>query len=148
MDKKDCKYNDSVYFKAGCAYNSMVRKLNGKFKNKGCDFTVEQMSILSQLWKKDGQTQQELACSTGRDKPGTTRLIDNMEKNNLLVRIPDKNDRRVNLIYLSSKGKDIREHAIELWTQTMEEALENIDEEKIQTCKDVLNSISHNLESS
>ena len=36
-----------------------------------------------------------------KDKPSMTRLIDNMERQHLVVRIADKRDRRTNLIHLT-----------------------------------------------
>ena len=38
-----------------------------------------------------------------------TRLIDNMEKQHLVVRISDKKDRRTNLIHLTKDGKELEE---------------------------------------
>ena len=36
-----------------------------------------------------------------------TRLIDNMERQHLVVRISDKKDRRTNLIHLTKDGKEL-----------------------------------------
>ena len=44
------------------------------------NLTIEQWSVLYQLWKEDGKSQQELCNATFRDKPSITRLIDNLEK--------------------------------------------------------------------
>ena len=38
-----------------------------------------------------------------------TRLIDNMERQHLVVRISDKKDRRTNLIHLTKDGKELEE---------------------------------------
>ena len=40
-----------------------------------------------------------------------TRLIDNMERQHLVVRISDKKDRRTNLIHLTKDGKELEEKA-------------------------------------
>ncbi|MGF9713660.1 MULTISPECIES: MarR family winged helix-turn-helix transcriptional regulator [Paenibacillus] len=58
------------------------------------------VSVLSQREKEDGQTQNRLACSTQKDEPSISRLIDNMIKRNLVKRLPHGTDRRTNLIYL------------------------------------------------
>ena len=63
------------------------------------------------LWEKDGVTQQELCNATFKDKPSMTRLIDNMERQHLVVRISDKKDRRTNLIHLTKDGKELEEKA-------------------------------------
>lgn len=61
---------------------------------------------------KDGVTQQELCNATFKDKPSMTRLIDNMERQHLVVRISDKKDRRTNLIHLTKQERNWkRKHA-------------------------------------
>ncbi|MEJ7674181.1 MAG: MarR family transcriptional regulator [Chitinophagaceae bacterium] len=73
-------------------------------KRSGLDITIEQWSVLYHLWKEDGQSQQQLCDATFRDKPGITRLVDNLEKLKLVKRVPSKDDRRINLIYLTKEA--------------------------------------------
>ena len=87
------------------------RKLIRNFRQNELDITPEQWTVLLFLWEKDGVTQQELCNATFKDKPSMTRLIDNMEKQHLVVRISDKNDRRTNLIHLTKSGKEIEDKA-------------------------------------
>ena len=75
------------------------RKLSRNFRQNGLEITPEQWTVLIFLWEKDGVTQQELCNATFKDKPSMTRLIDNMERQHLVVRISDKKDRRTNLSY-------------------------------------------------
>ena len=74
------------------------RKLYRNFRQNGLEISPEQWTVLIFLWEKDGVTQQELCNATFKDKPSMTRLIDNMERQHLVVRISDKKDRRTNLI--------------------------------------------------
>ena len=74
------------------------RKLSRNFRQNGVEITPEQWTVLLFLWEKDGVTQQELCNATFKDKPSMTRLIENMERQHLVVRIADKRDRRTNLI--------------------------------------------------
>ena len=82
------------------------RKLSRNFRQNGLEITPEQWTVLIFLWEKDGVTQQELCNATFKDKPSMTRLIDNMERQHLVVRISDKKDRRTNLIHLTKDGKE------------------------------------------
>ena len=82
------------------------RKLSRNFRQNGLEITPEQWTVLIFLWEKDGVTQQELCNATFKDKPSMTRLIDNMERQHLVVRISDKKDRRTNLIHLTKEGKE------------------------------------------
>ena len=61
------------------------RKLSRNFRQNGLEITPEQWTVLIFLWEKDGVTQQELCNATFKDKPSMTRLIDNMERQHLVV---------------------------------------------------------------
>ena len=73
-----------------------------------------------------------------------TRLIDNMEKHSLVVRIPDKSDRRQKLIYLTKKGQDLQEKLVIVIQKTLLEAQKSIKIKNIETCKSVLHQIYEN----
>ena len=102
------------------------RKLSRNFRQNGLEITPEQWTVLIFLWEKDGVTQQELCNATFKDKPSMTRLIDNMERQHLVVRISDKKDRRTNLIHLTKDGKELEERARVIANQTLKEALKGI----------------------
>lgn len=85
------------------------RKLSRNFRLNGIEITPEQWTVLLFLWEKDGVAQQELCNITFKDKPSITRLINNMEKQNLVVRKPNIKDKRTNLIHLTETGKKLKE---------------------------------------
>ena len=96
------------------------------------------------LWEKDGVTQQELCNATFKDKPSMTRLIDNMERQHLVVRISDKKDRRTNLIHLTKDGKELEEKARIIAGQTLKEALHGITLEELSIGQEVLKKVFYN----
>lgn len=122
------------------------RALLNQFKANGITLTREQWSILAVLWKKNGCSQQVLADETYRDKPSITRLIDNLEREALVERRPDKNDRRLNLIFLTEKGKSMEEGIMKVVDHTVTEAVRNIDPEILQLVRDTFIQIYDNLE--
>lgn len=91
---------------------------------------------------KDGVTQQELCNATFKDKPSMTRLIDNMERQHLVVRISDKKDRRTNLIHLTKDGKELEEKARVIAGQTLKEALHGITLDELSIGQEVLKRYS------
>jgi DNA-binding MarR family transcriptional regulator len=119
--------------------------LNRNFAEAGFDVTCEQWCVLVNLWDKNGQSQQDLAGTTCKNKTSMTRLIDNMEKRNLVVRIPGKADKRQKLIYLTKKGRDLKEKLIKIIHQTLNEAQKGIKAKDIVVCKKVLRQVSENL---
>ena len=69
----------------------------------GLDVSPEQYFMLYKLYHKDGVPQAQLADPAFGDYPNMTRMIDGLEKKQLVVRDNDPNDRRRYLIKLTSK---------------------------------------------
>ncbi len=125
----------------------MINDLNKRFQKAGFSITVEQWVVLMILWKKEGQTQQELADALFKNKATMTSIIDNLEKNNLVVRISDKADRRANMIHLTYEGKQLKSTLIEIAQESLKEALTGIDTNDYEICKSVLKQIAKNISS-
>ncbi|MCD8261890.1 MAG: MarR family transcriptional regulator, partial [Bacteroides sp.] len=89
-------------------------------------------------------TQQELCNATFKDKPSMTRLIDNMERQHLVVRISDKKDRRTNLIHLTKTGKQLEDKTRKVVNHTLVEALQNVTLEELTVSQEVLRKIFYN----
>ena len=121
------------------------RKLSRNFRSNGLDITPEQWTVLLSLWENDGVAQQELCDATFKDKPSMTRLIDNMEKQHLVVRICDKNDRRTNLIHLTKTGRQLEQKVNEITNITLKEAVEGIELEELNVSQEVLRRIFNNM---
>ena len=120
------------------------RKLYRNFRQNDLEITPEQWTVLLFLWEKDGVTQQELCNATYKDKPSMTRLIDNMERMHLVVRISDKSDRRINLIHLTKTGKELEEKARYVANRTLKEALYGLTTEELRISQNVLRKIFTN----
>ena len=95
--------------------------------------------------EKDGITQQDLCNATFKDKPSMTRLIDNMERQHLVVRISDKRDRRTNLIHLTKTGRELEGKAFVIANQTLKEALKEVSMDDLKIAQEVLKKIFQNI---
>ena len=69
--------------------------------------TLPQWIILSALWRRNGQLVSELSAYTGNNGPATSRILDRMTKNGLVVRQPSSKDSRATEIYLTEHGKSL-----------------------------------------
>ena len=123
------------------------RKLIRNFRTNGIEITPEQWTVLLYLWEKDGVTQQELCNATFKDKPSMTRLIDNMERQQLVIRTSDKKDRRINKIHLTQAGKNLEEKARFIANKTLKEALQGLTLEELKISQEVLRKILNNTQS-
>jgi DNA-binding MarR family transcriptional regulator len=145
MSNNQFKKGELYSFITGKASTAIARRLQKKLNSSGLNLTIEQWSVLYHLWKEDGMSQQELCNATFRDKPSITRLVDNLEKLNLVKRVAAENDRRMNLIYLTRQAQKLQEQTMELAEETLNEALTGVPAEQIETCKQVLQVVYDNL---
>ncbi len=139
------KRGELYSFITGKASTALARRLQKNFKQAGIEVTIEQWSVLYHLWKEDGLSQQDLCNQSFRDKPSITRLVDNLEKLKLVKRVPSKDDRRINLIYLTEAAKILQEQTMEMANQTLNEALDGVSKEDVELCKAVLQKVYDNL---
>ena len=129
----------------GMASTAVARRLQKNFRLAGLEITIEQWSVLYHLWKQDGLSQQELCNRTFRDKPSITRLLDNLEKQKLVKRMPSKEDRRINLVCLTESAKLLQDKTNELANQTMDEALIGVGKNEIEIVKQVFQKVYDDL---
>lgn len=104
------------------------------------------MGVLLALWQEDGLKVVELAQLVGLEPSTMTGLIDRMERDNLLFRAPDINDRRVQLICLSEAGKTIKPSAMAVVNQVMAEVFKGIAEKDLLHMMDLLRQILSNTD--
>src|SRR5215217_3221038 len=135
MSNNQFKKGELYSFITGKASIAIARRLQKKFNSAGLNLTIEQWSVLYHLWKQDGRSQQELCNRTFRDKPSITRLVDNLEKLQLVKRVPSESDRRINLVFLTKQGSKIEEQTMALAEETLNEALTGIPSDSITLCK-------------
>ena len=112
MPNNQFKKGELYSFVTGKASIAISRRLQKKFNSASLPITIEQWSVLYHLWKQDGQSQQELCNATFRDKPSITRLVDNLEKLQLVKRVASSDDRRINRICLTKTGLKLQEQSM------------------------------------
>jgi DNA-binding MarR family transcriptional regulator len=145
MPNNQFRRGELYSFITGKASTAIARRLQKKFNASGVNLTIEQWSVLYHLWKEDGISQQELCNATFRDKPSITRLVDNLEKLNLVKRVADEKDRRINKIFLTRQAMKLQEDTMYLAEDTLNEALQGVPPEQVELCKEVLQKVYDNL---
>ncbi len=145
MPNNHFKKGELYSFITGKASTAIARRLQKKLNAAGINLTIEQWSVLYHLWKEDGKSQQELCKATFRDKPSITRLIDNLEKLNLVKRMSHDKDRRINKVFLTRQAEKLQEETMQLAEETLNEALEGVPADQIEMCKEALKKVYDNL---
>ena len=92
---------------AGRYISVLMRQLNLFFSHElsEVEITASELMYLSQLYRADGLTQEEMSMEISVDKAATTRTIQGMEKKGLIRREAHEEDRRSKRVYLTDKSK-------------------------------------------
>ena len=129
----------------------ILNKTNTKLKNNlfqrfnEYDVTPEQWSVLNCLWEHEGITPKELADIIFKDKPNTNRILEKLEKKDLIVRKPHPTDKRAYQIFLTNRGWALRDELVPKAIQLLEEATSGIEKSKVVEMIKLLNQMYENL---
>jgi len=137
--------DDSYGYLINLAAQRLKYELHQTFQAKGYDVTPEQWAVLNRLWEQDGLSQVDLAERTFKDKPGTTRILNLLEKKEIVVRRPDESDRRVLRVFLTRIGKDLKDKLIPCAQEVLAKSGKNLSKEELVQFKLTLNQILRNL---
>lgn len=94
--------------------------------------------ILVLLDHGDLLNQVNLGNELGIDKASMVKMIDDLEKNKLVVRESSKEDRRVKMVKLTKKGKEFVVEAFKIREQCEQQFLKDLSPEEIKAFKSIL----------
>jgi len=114
-------------------------------KKKGVDISKSQFILLKKLHDKDGQKQNTLAYITDRSKTALSRLIQTMEKKELVYRVPSEKDLRINHIFLTDKGRKTWERSLPFFLEIVNDLQEGISREDLKTVQKAMKQIQINI---
>ncbi len=108
--------------------NEMATELSRKFREFGV--TTSQWAILALLWQQDGLTQTDIQHALGSEASTVTGIIQRMVRLDLIERKKDVHDKRIQLVYLTEKGKSLKDHLIKEAQSVNERALRGLTEDE------------------
>ncbi|TGK33288.1 MarR family transcriptional regulator [Leptospira gomenensis] len=111
----------------------------------GEDITVEQWLLLNQLSTLGVASQTDLVDKTFKDRPNITRLLDGLEKKDLVAREDDSEDRRKFNVILTKKGKALLERTIPIMLQERKHVYKGLSSADLQTLKKISETIETNV---
>lgn len=98
------------------------------------DIKPPHLDILINLYRREGISQQELARKLLVGRSNMSMLLPQLEKRGLIERRGDGKDKRVLRLFLTPKGKDITEKAMEIQTALIDTVMGSATEAR---CLDV-----------
>ena len=128
----------------GQAYRAFTRIVDAPLRDLG--FAMGQLPVLVALKKRQALPQSELARIARVEQSSMAQLLNRMERDGLIERVPDPNDKRSRLISLTSaasrhmpKGKAILDAACEI-------ALAGFNQKEVDQLAALMARINANLQ--
>ncbi|MBI5698187.1 MAG: MarR family transcriptional regulator [Thaumarchaeota archaeon] len=143
QDKLDLQ--SSIGFAIKSTEKSLERVLDLELRAR-CGLTGGQWKVILVLALSDGLAQKKLAEMIFVESPTLVPIIDKMEKDGLVLRKSDSEDRRTNRIFLTSKSKKLVDSITECLLGFRKSITLGISERDLGVARQVLQAISQNTE--
>lgn len=118
-----------------------------KMRQEGVTQSMDQIVVLLIIRHKcESVVQQDLVDIMGKDKSVILRMVDCLEKDDLLRRVADPNDRRRNVLELTEKGISLTNRVFEIEDQVSKELLQGITKEDLEGFFNVIDRIRENAQ--
>ncbi len=105
------------------------------------DLTPQQFALLAFLWQEDGLSQAELSGKSQIDRTTMGGLIDRLEAEGLVTRLPHPDDRRAYRICLTSAGKRLETELDAIAEKAQNRFIAKLSDEEHETLKMLLEKL-------
>ena len=143
----DVEVTECPYYLISRASLAITSELRRELAAAGVwDVRPAYLGVLLTLWTEDGLRIHELGRRAGLEPSTMTGLLDRMERDRLVSREPDPQDRRAHRIVLSARGRDVKEAVLEVIDRTMDAAFAGIEEADTEAMKRLLRQVLTNTD--
>lgn len=131
----------------GFITNKCAKKIADEFNRRLQEHGVTRVQWIALFYigKSNSISQKELSDLMNVKESSMVRLIDRMEKEELVVRKKQTNDRRITSIVLTDKGINLRNELLPLGEQFQKDATSGISDEELDNFKKVLEKMVNNI---
>ncbi len=134
---------ESVGYLVRYAYRAFVKALAVELGPH--DITTSQWSVLRVLWLEEGMSQVELAQRMMVEKASLTPVLESMAGNRLIVRSRNSDDRRKVNIFLTARGRQLRDMVLPSGGKINKKATRGMSAAEIDRLRDLLSRLITNL---
>jgi MarR family transcriptional regulator for hemolysin len=120
------------------AFDRRVRRLG---------LTRSQWLVLSLLHRHPGVSQSELAEMLEVERATAGRMIDRLERKHWLVRRPDRDDRRINRLYLTEDAKGVQAEMGRIAAELLDDAMASLAEGEREALAEMMERMKAQLQS-
>ena len=139
------KLEDDLGYLMARTHRAMRRWLTSRLAPLG--ITFEQFKVLNALCEKEDISQIALADRVNMDKTSLARMLERMERADLICRKADTKDSRVNRITLTSKGRHLALQVTPERDLGLDKATEGLSQAEVRELKRLLNAVYCNMNS-
>lgn len=140
------EFNETIAPCIGKTSKMMNMFISDIFYNNHIPITKQQWLLLKILREvNDGVIQNELAFITDRNKASLTRLINVMEKKNLVARTISIKDTRKKIIHITPLGNELYVKTEPLLLKSILKIQSDISNDEMKIFKGVMNKIQNNI---
>ena len=104
------------------------------------------LGVLWSLWEQDRMKVVDLARKVGLEPSTMTGLLDRMERDGLVSRVPDPLDRRVLRIVLSEEGCRVKQPVLKVVEVTLDKVLKNVPDADLKKTTNTLRQVLINAD--
>ena len=138
MENEWYEFSDSLGYLTIATGRLFISAIGRKFAEAGLDVGPEQWSILRMLLNEDGLSQEELLRLTRYEKSTLSRVLEGMERKNLVVRRRSERDARCKEVFLTPKGMADGMAGTEIAARNLALLYEGIAQEDFAVCRKLI----------
>ncbi|MFX1313008.1 MAG: MarR family winged helix-turn-helix transcriptional regulator [Promethearchaeota archaeon] len=114
-------------------------------EHKAIEINPAQGRVLFPLWRQDNITFHELKKKTLLSKATLSHMLDNLEKEDYIKRIPSQKDKRTIYIKLTKKNNDMLERYLQVSNEMKDIFYKKFSEKEIDIFESYLRRLLNNL---
>jgi DNA-binding MarR family transcriptional regulator len=124
------------------SHNLMLSEVRRRLAD---DCTMPRFDLLAALERDDGQTLAALSRRMLVTAGNLTGLVDRAERDGVVERRPDPNDRRLSRVYLTAKGRELVQSLIPTHAAHVSELLASLDAAERRELRRLLGKLRESL---
>jgi len=134
----------SVGYLVRQTHRAFMRSLQARIAPHGV--SVGMWYFLRVLWEEDGLSQRELSQRVGMMEPTTASALNTMERKGFVRRLRNRADRRIVNVFLTERGRQLREQLLPLAAEVNRVALRDVTGEELARLRAILRKLGVGLE--
>lgn len=141
----EIKLENSVNHRIAILASLLKRQIFRVIAENNLKITPDQWVIMYYLWQENGLSVGEIAKRSKKDFANVTRIIDKLEKAGFVRKEKSEKDSRSSIIFILPEANEIKDDIQNCWKQSMDIALEGIDESEQQQLLALITRIENNI---